>query len=68
MSNDTNTLSASPLQGLRTVARALFGVRGKADSDRDLQHLPIKQIVLAAVIVMTTFVTIILLIVKTVLR
>ena len=68
MSSEANIVSSNPLRGLRTVARALFGVRSKADSDQELQHLSIKQIVLAAVIVMSVFVTTILLVVKTVLR
>jgi len=42
-------------------------VRRKSDSDRDLEHLSIKQIVFAAVLVMGLFVTTILLVVKTVL-
>ena len=67
MSGEATSVSANPLRGLRTVVRALFGVRGKADSDQDLQHLSIKQLVLAAVIVMSLFVTTILLVVKTVL-
>ena len=58
--------SMNPLRLLRTVASAFFGVRRKSDSDRDLAHLSIKQIVFAAVIVMALFVTTILLIVKTV--
>ena len=57
----------SPLRLLRTVASAFFGVRRKSDSDRDLEHLSIKQIVFAAVLVMGLFVTTILLVVKTVL-
>lgn len=56
----------NPLRMFRTVACAFFGVRRKADSDRDLQHLSIKQIVFAAVIVMALFVTTILLVVKAV--
>ena len=59
--------SMNPLRLIRTVASAFFGVRGKADSDQDLQHLSIKQIIFAAVIVMALFVTTILLVVKTVL-
>ena len=57
----------SPLRLLRTVASAFFGVRRKSDSDRDLEHLSINQIVFAAVLVMGLFVTTILLVVKTVL-
>jgi hypothetical protein len=59
--------SVNPLRLLRTVASAFFGVRRKSDSDRDLEHLSIKQIVFAAVIVMALFVMTILLVVKTVL-
>ena len=59
--------SVNPLRLLRTVASAFFGVRRKSDSDRDLEHLSIKQIVFAAVIVMALFVTTILLVVRTVL-
>lgn len=59
-------VSVAPLRLLRTVASAFFGVRRKSDSDLDLQHLSIKQIVFAAVIVMAFFVTTILLVVKTV--
>jgi hypothetical protein len=59
--------SVSPLRLLRTVASAFFGVRRKSDSDQDLQHLSIKHIIFAAVIVMALFVTTILLVVKTVL-
>ena len=58
--------SVNPLRLLRTVASAFFGVRRKSDSDQDLQHLSIKQIIFAAVIVMALFVTTILLVVKTV--
>ena len=68
MSGEANIVSTNPWRGIRTVVRALFGVRSKADSDQDLQHLSIKQIILAAVIVMSLFVTTILLVVKTVLR
>jgi len=57
----------NPLRLLRTVASAFFGVRRKSDSDRDLEHLSIRQIVFAAVILMALFVTTILLIVKTIL-
>jgi hypothetical protein len=64
MSETTGTVN--PLRLLRTVVSAFFGVRGKADSDQDLQHLSIKQIIFAAVIVMALFVTTILLIVRTV--
>jgi hypothetical protein len=60
-------MSANPLRILRTVASALLGVRRRADSDRDLDHLSIRQIVLMAVIVMALFITTILLVVKTVL-
>jgi predicted exporter len=59
-------MNATPLRVLRTVASAFFGVRRKADSERDLEHLSIKQIVFVAVVVMAVFVTTILLIVKTV--
>ncbi len=58
---------SNPLRIFRTVASAFFGVRGKKDSDQDLQHLSIKQIVLTAIVVMALFVTTILLVVKTVL-
>jgi len=60
-------ISVNPLRLLRTVASAFFGVRRKSDSDQDLQHLTIKQIIFAAVIVMALFVTTLLLVVKTVL-
>ena len=60
-------VNVNPLRLLRTVASAFFGVRRKADSDQDLQHLSIKQIVFAAVIIMALFVTTILLVVKMVL-
>jgi HD-like signal output (HDOD) protein len=60
-------MSSNPLRLLRTVASAFFGVRRKTDSDQDLQHLSLKQIIFAAVIVMALFVTTILLVVKTVL-
>ena len=52
---------------LRTVGSAFFGVRRKSDSDRDLEHLSIRQIVIAAVLVMALFVTTLLVVVKTVL-
>lgn len=58
--------ATTPLRALRTVASAFFGVRGKADSERDLPHLSIKQIVFTAVLMMALFVTTILAIVKTV--
>lgn len=67
MRSSTATMSPNPLRLLRTVASAFFGVRRKTDSDQDLQHLSLKQIIFAAVIVMALFVTTILLVVKTVL-
>ena len=59
-------MNVNPLRSLRTVASAILGVRGKTDSDNDLQHLSIKQIVFAAIVVMALFVTTILLVVKAV--
>ena len=60
-------MNANPVRVLRTVASAFFGVRRKTDSDRDLEHLSIRQIVFAAVIVMAIFVATLLLVVRTVL-
>ena len=68
MNESAAAMSANPLRVLRTVASAFFGIRRKNDSDRDLEHLNIKQIVVAAVILMALFVTVLLVIVKTVLR
>ena len=68
MNAEAKTMSHRPhlLRALRTVASALFGVRGKADSERDLAHLSIRQIIVVAVIIMAVFVSTILLVVKTV--
>lgn len=68
MNESVSVMSANPLRVLRTVASAFFGIRRKNDSDRDLEHLNIKQLVVAAVILMALFVTVLLFIVKTVLR
>jgi len=68
MNAEAKYMSVNPLRVFRTVASAFFGVRRKADSDRDLEHLSIKQIVVAAVIIMALFVTTILLVVKAVVR
>lgn len=62
------TVMSNPLRLFRTVASAFLGIRRKADSDQDLQHLSIGQILFAAVVVMALFVTTLLLVVKTVLR
>ena len=61
------SVDKSVFRVLRTVGSAFFGVRRKSDSDRDLEHLTIKQIVLAAVLVMVFFVTTLLVVVKTIL-
>lgn len=59
-------MRTSPLRVIRTVASALLGVRSRSDSDRDLEKVSIRQIVIAAVVMMALFVTTILLVVRTV--
>lgn len=66
MNAEPAIMAANPLRVLRAVASAFFGVRRKADADNDLEQLSLGKIVVAALVLMALFVTVILLIVRNV--
>lgn len=66
MNGNAIAMSSNPLRVLRTVASAFFGVRRKSTSDEDLAQVNIKQLIVAAVVLMALFVGVLVTIVKTI--
>lgn len=66
MNGHASVVSANPLRVLRTVASAFFGIRRRSASDEDLEKVNIKQIIVAAIVLMALFVGVLVTIVKTI--